>query len=90
MAEIERRYRPEICLMPVATFQIPMTMGNRGALAATRLLRPRAIVPIHLGIEPRSPLLRRREGVDSFRALVRAEQMKVDVVSLAPGEQLSW
>jgi L-ascorbate metabolism protein UlaG (beta-lactamase superfamily) len=90
MREIARRYRPDVCLMPVTTFRIPMTMGNRGALRAAHDLRPRVIIPIHLDIQPRSPLLRRQESVSSFRALTVRAGLDVNVVMLAPGEQFAW
>ena len=71
MSEIGRRYRPDVCLMPVTTFRIPMTMGNRGAVRAAQDLRARVVIPIHLDIQPRSPLLRRSESVASFSRAYR-------------------
>ena len=90
MKEIRERCRPDVCLMPVTTFRIPMTMGNESACEAARVLGARVIIPIHLGIQPRSPLLRRRETVDSFRAELRRRNVDACVVSLAPGESYEW
>ena len=90
MKEIGDRFEPDVCLMPVATFRIPMTMGNQGAVEAAQMIRPRTIIPIHLGIEPRMPLLRRPESAESFRRLAREERLPAAIVSLEPGESFSW
>jgi L-ascorbate metabolism protein UlaG (beta-lactamase superfamily) len=81
---------PDVCLMPVATNRIHATMGNRGAVEATHLIRPRTVIPIHLGLEPRLAALRRREDVASFRDLARAERVPVRIVSLSPGQSYAW
>lgn len=90
MAEIGARFEPDVCLMPVATYRLPMTMGNQGAIEAARMLHPRTIIPIHQSIEPRSPFMRRIENADSFRALARAERVAANIVSLVPGESFAW
>ena len=90
MAEIGRRFRPQVCLMPVATFRLPLTMGNRGALKATQLLGPATVIPIHLGITPRSPLLRKPETAGSYVELLRAAGSAVDVRILDPGQSFEW
>ena len=90
MEEIARRLAPRVCFLPVATFRLPLTMGNAGALKATAVLRPRAVVPIHLGITPRSPLLRRKEDAESYRALVESAGLPTEVKILAPGESCEW
>ncbi len=90
MQEIARRCAPQVCFLPVSTFRLPLTMGNVGALKATVVLRPRAVIPIHLGITPRSPLLRRRENAESYRALVESAGLLTEVKLLAPGESCEW
>ena len=75
---------------PVARNRIPTTMGNAGALEAARLIRPRTIIPIHLGLEPRVAALRRAETAESFRILARNERLTAAVVSLEPGESYCW
>jgi L-ascorbate metabolism protein UlaG (beta-lactamase superfamily) len=90
MKEIRERCHPEVCLMPVTTFRIPMTMGNRSACDATRTLGAQVVIPIHLDIQPRSPIMRRRESVDSFRRTLREANIGACVVSLAPGESYEW
>lgn len=86
MAEIARRFHPQVCLIPVATFRLPLTMGNGGAVQATRTLGPRLIIPIHLGITPRSPLLRRKEDASTFREQLQAAGLRTEVRVLRPGE----
>ncbi len=88
MSEIGRRFRIDVALMPVATFRIPMTMGERGAVAAVADLRPATVIPIHLGIAPRSPLLRTAQTVDSFARRLRDAGRTTAVVHLREGE--SW
>jgi L-ascorbate metabolism protein UlaG (beta-lactamase superfamily) len=90
MKEIGDRFRPDVCLMPVARYRIPTTMGNRGALEAARMIHPRTIIPIHLGLEPRVPMFRRAENAESFRRLARAERLAANIVSLEPGESYAW
>jgi L-ascorbate metabolism protein UlaG (beta-lactamase superfamily) len=90
MKEIGDRFQPDVCLMPVARYRIPTTMGNEGAVRAARLLRTRTIIPIHLGIEPRFAALRRAESAESFRALARGERLAANIVSLEPGESYCW
>jgi L-ascorbate metabolism protein UlaG (beta-lactamase superfamily) len=86
MAEIGRRFDIDIAMMPVATFRIPPTMGERGAVAAARDLRPTTVIPIHLGIQPRSFLLRNKQTVQGFERRLRAAGLKTDVVHLREGE----
>jgi len=90
MKEVGDRFRPDVCLMPVARYRIPTTMGNAGAIEAARLIRPRTIIPIHLGLEPRLAAFRRAETAESFRKLARGERLAADIVSLEPGESYSW
>ena len=90
MKEIGDRFMPDVCLMPVATNRMSATMGNRGAVEAARLIRPRTVIPIHLGLEPRLAALRRSESVESFRDLARAERVPATIVSLSPGQSYAW
>lgn len=88
MEEIGRRFRIDVALMPVATFRLPMTMGNRGAVAAVADLAPATVIPIHLGIAPRSPLLRTSQSVASFTRRLRDSGSATQVVHLREGD--SW
>ena len=86
MAEIGRRFRLDVALMPVSTYRLPMTMGERGAVAAVGDLRPATVIPIHQGLRPRSWLLRNAQSVASFERRLRASGSTVEVVALQEGE----
>lgn len=88
MERIAKEFEPQIALMPVTTFRIPLTMGEKGAIAATRTLRPKLIIPIHLGIRPRSPLMRTSQTPERFRERLRTQGLVAEVVHLKEGE--SW
>ncbi len=88
MEKIGRELRPDVALMPVTTFRIPMTMGEPQAVHAVRLLSPRVVIPIHLGIRPRLPLMRTRQTPEGFRERTRLAGLEVEVVILHEGE--SW
>jgi L-ascorbate metabolism protein UlaG (beta-lactamase superfamily) len=90
MKEVGDRFQPDVCLMPVAMHRIPTTMGNKGAIEAAHLIRPRTIIPIHSGLEPRVAAFRRSESVESFRNLAHAERLPAEIVSLGPGESFAW
>jgi len=86
MAEIGRRFDIDVAMMPVTAFLIPLTMGERGAVEAVRDLLPAAVIPIHEGIRPRSPLLRGGESVEGFEGRLVAAGLKTEVVHLREGE----
>jgi L-ascorbate metabolism protein UlaG (beta-lactamase superfamily) len=86
MAEIARRFTIDIAMMPVATFRLPPTMGERGAVAAVRDLRPRMVIPIHLGIQPRSFLLRSGQTAHGFERRLRDAGLATKVVHLSEGD----
>ncbi len=88
MKEIGRRFALDAALLPVTTFRIPMTMGERSAVRAVEALSARTIIPIHLGIAPRSPLLRTSESAEDFRKRVQDAKLKSEVTILREGE--SW
>lgn len=88
MAEIGRRFSIDVALMPVTTFRIPMTMGEKGAVKAVRDLNASTVIPIHRGVQPRSPLLRTRQSTEGFAGRLRAAGVRSEVVTLAEGE--SW
>ncbi len=87
MERVASDYKPRVVLMPVATFRLPPTMGAKGALAATRTLKPDVIIPIHLGIKPRNPLLRTAETPERFAEQLRRESLPGKVVILREGQQ---
>jgi L-ascorbate metabolism protein UlaG (beta-lactamase superfamily) len=88
MAEIRNRFRPDVALMPVTTYRLPMTMGEKSAVKATLTLDVSGVIPIHLGIQPRSPLLRTRQSPEGFARRLKAVSPSTQVVILGEGE--SW
>jgi L-ascorbate metabolism protein UlaG (beta-lactamase superfamily) len=88
MAEIGRRFPIDVALMPVTTYRIPMTMGEKGAVLAARDLGCAVVIPIHLGVQPRSPLMRTRQTPAGFERRLRDADLETEVVVLAPGD--SW
>lgn len=87
MAEIGKRFRLDVALMPVTTYRIPMTMGEKGACRAAEDLRAKTIIPIHLGIQPRSPLLRTSQTPEGFRRRIQEAGLDSSVVILREGDQ---
>jgi L-ascorbate metabolism protein UlaG (beta-lactamase superfamily) len=88
MKEIGQRFHLDVALMPVTTLRIPMTMGEKSAVRAVRDLRPSVVIPIHLGVRPRSPLLRTSHTPEGFARRVNEAGLKAKIVILKEGE--SW
>jgi L-ascorbate metabolism protein UlaG (beta-lactamase superfamily) len=88
MKEIGGRFHPGVALIPVTTYRIPMTMDNRSALRAVRDLKPSVVIPIHLGVTPRSPLMQTQETPEGFALGVSEAGLETQVVILKDGE--SW
>jgi L-ascorbate metabolism protein UlaG (beta-lactamase superfamily) len=65
-----------------------MTMGEKGAEGAVQALKPAAVLPIHLAVTPRSPLLRSGDTPQGFARRLRQAGLETDVVVLRAGE--SW
>jgi len=89
MEAIGERFRPGVALIPVTTYRIPMTMGERGALKAVRALRPGVVIPIHLGLTPRLPWLRTADSPEGFARRVREAGLPTHFEVLRPGETWS-
>jgi len=62
--------------------------GERSAVRAVEALQPRTVIPIHLGIAPRSPLGRTGQTPEGFARRVSAAGLQTEVVILREGE--SW
>jgi L-ascorbate metabolism protein UlaG (beta-lactamase superfamily) len=86
MQEIGRRFHLDVALMPVTTYRIPMTMDEKQAVRAVQALRPSVVIPIHLGIVPRSPLLRTSQTPERFAQLVGESGATTHVSILREGE----
>ena len=88
MEKIAQDFRPQVVLMPVSTFRLPLTMGEEAAVAAAKLLRPEVVIPIHLGITPRMPHLRGSGSPERFIELMQRAGLRTQVALLGEGE--SW
>jgi L-ascorbate metabolism protein UlaG (beta-lactamase superfamily) len=88
MERIGRDLHPDVALIPVTTYRIPMTMGELSAVHAVQTLAPKTVIPIHLGIRPRSPLMRTSQTPEGFRERVRQAGIAANVAILHEGE--SW
>jgi L-ascorbate metabolism protein UlaG (beta-lactamase superfamily) len=86
MKEVGRKYELDVALIPVTTYRIPMTMGENGAVKAVQALKPSVVIPIHLGISPRSPILRTNQTPEGFAQRLQRNRVVTKVVQLQEGE----
>jgi L-ascorbate metabolism protein UlaG (beta-lactamase superfamily) len=86
MQEIGSKFQLDAALMPVTTYRIPMTMGEKGAVKAVQALKPSVVIPIHLGIKPRSPLLRTGQTPEGFSHQLEEKGIKTRIAILREGE----
>ena len=86
MRDIGHQFQLDVALMPVTTFRIPMTMGEKQAMQAVQVLKPAVVIPIHLGIKPRSPLLRTNQTPEHFAKRLAESGVTTKVVILREGE----
>ena len=86
MRDLGHQYQLDVALMPVTTYRIPMTMGERQAVQAVQDLKPAVVIPIHLGITPRSPLLQTRQTPEHFAQRLAESGAAAKVVILREGE----
>jgi L-ascorbate metabolism protein UlaG (beta-lactamase superfamily) len=89
MHEIGQRFRLDVALLPVTTFRLPLTMGESEAVRAVQELRPAVVIPIHRGLQPRSPLLRNGQSAEGFKQRVKGAGLDTRVVILDEGDGLS-
>lgn len=86
MEDIGEKYRIDIALMPVTTYRIPMTMNGKQAVKATKVLKPLIVIPIHLGITPRSPLLKNEQTPEQYEGLLNESGAASKMVLLHDGD----
>ena len=86
MQDIGGRFQLDVALMPVTTYRIPMTMGEKQAVQAVQALKPAVVIPIHLGLKPRSPLLRTAQTPEHFAQRLEETGTTSKVVILREGE----
>jgi L-ascorbate metabolism protein UlaG (beta-lactamase superfamily) len=88
MKTVREKFTIDVAMMPVTTFRIPMTMGEQDAACAVQVLEPKVVIPIHLGIQPRSPLMRTRQSPEGFAKLLAETGSTTKVIILKEG--MSW
>ncbi|MDR3574999.1 MAG: MBL fold metallo-hydrolase [Anaerolineaceae bacterium] len=88
MERITREF-PSIdaALLPLSTYRIPMTMTENGAIKAVKALKPKIVIPIHLGLEPRLRFMRTRKSAESFLNKVLQAGLGTRVVLLSTSVQ---
>jgi L-ascorbate metabolism protein UlaG (beta-lactamase superfamily) len=89
MKEIGREYKIDVALMPVMTYRIPMTMDEKQAVKAVEAIRPSVVIPIHLGIIPRSSFLRTGQTAEHFVQRIKEAGASTKVVLLQIGESFT-
>jgi L-ascorbate metabolism protein UlaG (beta-lactamase superfamily) len=89
MSEIGRTFKLDAALIPVTTFRIPITMGVYQALKGVTALQPKVVIPIHLGIEPRLPLMRTGQTAEEFARRVSQAGLETKVIILKESEGYS-
>ena len=86
MHDIGKKFKIDVALMPVTTYRVPMTMDEKGAVRAVQAIKPAVVIPIHLGIVPRSPILRTKQTPEGFAQRLKDIGVITDVLQLQAGE----
>lgn len=86
MKEIGKNFALDVALLPVTTYRVAMTMGEKDAVHAVEALSPKTVIPIHLGIIPRNALLRTRDTPEGFMKRLRDAGLNTEVKILREGE----
>lgn len=86
MKDIARKFRLDAVLIPVTTFRLPMTMGEKQAARAVQDLNPGVVIPMHMGVEQRMPWLRSGQTAEGFMQLLETRGCKTRVALLHEGE----
>lgn len=88
MKKIGQRFQLDIALLPVTSYRIPMTMGEKGAVRAVEVLSPKVVIPIHKAIIPRLALMRTHHTLEGFQQRVQKTKLECNTVILQ--EEQSW
>jgi L-ascorbate metabolism protein UlaG (beta-lactamase superfamily) len=81
MAIIHELYRPDLAMLPIGD---RFTMGPKEAAYACRLLKPKAVIPMHFGT---FPLL--TGTPEEFGSELKAAGLRVELMTMKPGETVS-
>ena len=86
LAEIGQRFHPQAALLPVTTYRIAMTLGEKQTVQAALDLQVEALIPIHQAMGPRSGPLRTQATPESLRQRLQESGCQAQVVILKEGE----
>jgi L-ascorbate metabolism protein UlaG (beta-lactamase superfamily) len=81
MAIIHDLYQPDIAMLPIGD---RFTMGPKEATYACRLLKPKAVIPMHFGTFPMLT-----GTPQEFGRELKAAGLSVELVTMKSGETLS-
>jgi len=82
MSLIGELYKPDLALIPIGGYY---TMGAKEAVEAVKMLKPKAVIPMHYKT---FPVL--AQSADEFVKIVKEKVPKVKVVTLKPGESYQF
>ncbi|MBX5328311.1 MAG: metal-dependent hydrolase [Candidatus Bathyarchaeota archaeon] len=82
MSLIGELYKPDLALIPIGGYY---TMGAKEAAEAVKMLKPKAVIPMHYKT---FPVLAQSAG--EFAKIVKEKVPKVKVVTLKPGESYQF
>ncbi len=81
MAIIQELYQPDLAMLPIGDL---FTMGPKEAAYACRLLKPKAVIPMHYGTFPALT-----GTPEEFGKLLKAAGSTVELLTMKPGDTIS-
>jgi L-ascorbate metabolism protein UlaG (beta-lactamase superfamily) len=81
MAIIHDLYQPDLAMLPIGDI---FTMGPKQAAYACRLLKPKAVIPMHFGT---FPLLTGTS--EEFGRQLKAANLNIELITMKPGETVA-
>ena len=81
MAIIHELYQPDLAMLPIGDL---FTMGPLEAAYACRLLKPKAVIPMHYGTFPALT-----GTPDEFGRKLKEAGLNTELITMKPGETIS-
>jgi L-ascorbate metabolism protein UlaG (beta-lactamase superfamily) len=81
MAIIHDLYQPDLAMLPIGDL---FTMGPKQAAYACRLLKPKAVIPMHFGTFPMLT-----GTPEQFGGELKAASLSIELITMKPGETVS-
>ena len=88
LAEIGRRFRPQVAMLPVSTYRIAMTLSERETIQAAIDLQVEALIPIHQAMGSRLKLLQPQSSPGNLKLRPQESGSQTQVVILKEG--ITW